>query len=151
MHSHPLRFPLARRPLAVAIWAGCAYFGTVFALGFLLGTVRTLFVADTPGERRLLGVLLELPVMLAASWFACRWIVRAAAVAPDITMRALMGGTAFVLLIVAEMVVGVGLFHRSPAEHFALYRDASYAIGLAAQVVFAAMPVLRLRYGVQPK
>ena len=42
-----------------------AYRGTIFALGFVLGTVRTLWLAPEIGETR--AVLLELPVMLAAS------------------------------------------------------------------------------------
>jgi len=42
-----------------------AYFLPVFALGFVLGTVRTLWLAPMLGE--LAAVAAELPVMLAAS------------------------------------------------------------------------------------
>lgn len=55
---------------------GIAYFALVFVLGFLLGTVRTLFVRDAPAAGRLLGVLIELPIMLSASWFLCRYVIR---------------------------------------------------------------------------
>lgn len=125
--------------------AGLIYFALVFALGFLLGTLRTLFVPDMPGRGRLLGVLIELPIMLAASWLLCRFVVRRLAVPPTPGARLVMGGVAFALLILAEMLVGVLLFERTPRAHFALYSEASYALGLVAQIVFALMPLLRLR------
>lgn len=125
--------------------AGLTYFALVFALGFLLGTVRTLFVPDAPGQGRLVGVLIELPIMLAASWYLCAYVVRRLEVASTIDARALMGGVAFVLLLIAELMVGTWLFGRSLAEHFALYREPSYALGLVAQIGFALMPLLQLR------
>lgn len=128
--------------------AGLTYFALAFALGLLLGVVRTLFVADLPGAGRLIGVLIEIPIMLGASWIFSGFVIRRFAVAPTVHARLLMGAVAFVLLILAEMAVGVFLFGRSPSAHIALYREASYAIGLAAQVVFALMPLLRL--GLEP-
>jgi hypothetical protein len=127
--------------------AGLAYFGMVFVLGFVLGTVRTLFVADAPGHQaRLVGVLIELPIMLAASWFVCGYAVRRFQVAATPAARALMGGVALVLLMLAEVVTGALLFGRSVSEHVALYRDPSYSLGLAAQIGFACMPLLLLRW-----
>jgi hypothetical protein len=32
-----------------------------------------------------------------------------------------------------------------PSEHFALYREAGYALGLAAQIGFGLMPLLQIR------
>jgi hypothetical protein len=137
----------ARTPIRPAI----AYFALVFAAGFLLGTVRTLFVRDAPSAGRLLGVLIELPIMLSASWFLCRTVIRRFAVASTVAVRAVMGGLAFALLLLAELLVGALLFGRTPGEHFALYRDASYALGLAAQIGFALMPLVQLRQGKQPR
>ena len=125
--------------------AGMTYFALVFALGFLLGTVRTLFVQDAPGAGRLVGVLIELPIMLGASWFLCRTVIRRFAVAPALVARAVMGGLAFALLLLAELVAGALLFGRTPGEHFALYREASYALGLAAQIAFGLMPLIQTR------
>jgi hypothetical protein len=135
------------KPYGTPIVPGIAYFALVFALGFLLGTVRTLFVQYVPGAGRLLGVLIELPVMIGAAWFLCRTIIRHFAVAATVVARAVMGGLAFVLLLLAELAVGALLFGRSPGEHFALYRDASYALGLVAQMAFALMPMVQLRLG----
>ena len=135
------------QPSAGPILAGIAYFALAFALGFLLGTARTLFVQNVPGASRLLGVLIELPIMLSASWFLCRAAICRFAVAPTVTARAAMGGLAFVLLMLAESLVGALLFSRTPGQDIALYRDASYALGLAAQIVFALMPLMQLEQG----
>lgn len=125
--------------------AGLAYIAMVFALGFVLGTMRTLLVHDSQGAGRLLGVLIELPIMLAASWFLCSYLVRRFRVAAAIAPRAIMGGVAFAVLLLAELLVGAALFGRTPAGQLALYREASYAIGLTAQCAFALMPLAQLR------
>lgn len=139
------------KPSGTPIVPGVAYFALVFALGFLLGTVRTFFVQDAPGAGRLLGVLIELPIMLSASWFLCRSVVCRLAVAPTVAARAVMGGLAFALLLLAELAVGALLFGRTTGEHFALYKDTSYALGLAAQMAFALMPLIQLRLGGPPR
>jgi hypothetical protein len=133
------------KPSRSPVGAGIAYFALVFALGFVLGTLRTIFVRDTPGAGRLLGVLIELPIMLSASWFMCSHLVRRFNVASTLGARAVMGGSAFALLLLAELAVGALLFGRTPVEHFALYRDASYALGLAAQIGFGLTPLIQLR------
>lgn len=140
----PTRFPSA------SILPGLTYFALVFALGFLLGTLRTILVPDAAGGGRLLGVLIELPVMLIASWLSCGYVVRRFEVAPTVPSRAVMGGTAFGMLLFAELVTGALLSGRTPGEHFSLYRDPSYALGLAAQIAFALMPLVQMRLGKNP-
>lgn len=129
---------------------GIAYFALVFTLGFLLGTLRTLLIHDAPSVGRLVGVLIELPIMLSASWFLSRYVIRRFAVALTVVARAGMGGLAFALLLLAELLVGALLFGRTPAEHVALYADASYALGLASQMGFALMPLLQMTQDKQP-
>jgi hypothetical protein len=141
--TSPSSTTLPRTPLL----AGIVYFAWVFALGFALGTIRSLFVQGAPGAARLLGVLIELPIMLGASWFLCRTVIRRFEVAPTIAARAVMGSIAFGLLFLAELLVGALLFGRTPVEHFALYADASYALGLGAQIGFALMPLIQVRQG----
>jgi hypothetical protein len=140
----------SRKASGSSVVAGIAYFALVFALGFVLGTVRTLFIQHAPGGGRLLGVLIEMPIMLGAAWFLCRSVVRRFEVAPTVAARTVMGGLAFALLMLAELLVGALLFGRTPVGHLALYRDPSYALGLAAQVAFALLPVVQLRLGVRP-
>jgi hypothetical protein len=143
--------PLPTKPSSAPLLAGLAYFALVFALGFLLGTARTLLVRDAAGDGRLLGVLIELPIMLGASWFLCLYAIRRFTVASTVIARTVMGGLAFALLMLAELVVGALLSGRTPGEHFALYGQASYALGLAAQTGFALMPLIQLRRGESPR
>jgi hypothetical protein len=126
-----------------ALRAGAAYFAVVFAFGFVLGTIRTLFVAPNLGE--LVAVAIEVPAMLVASWWACGWLLRRFAVAPRAADRWAMGGLALALLLAAEVGVSVLLAGRSVQQHFALYAELPAQIGLAAQLLFAAMPALRRR------
>ena len=122
-----------------AVLAGILYFAVVFALGFCLGTIRVLVVTPLLGEGG--AVLLELPIMLAASWVACRWLVRRMRVPPAAAHRITTGAVAFALLMLAELGVSVFAFARTPAEHIATYRSWSAWLGLAAQMAFAAMPL----------
>jgi hypothetical protein len=124
--------------------AGVAYFILVFALGFLLGFIRDIvFQVGETGISRIVAVLVELPVMLAASWVACGFIVRRFSVPAVMGERIIMGAVAFALLMIGELSIGVLLLNRSMAAHFQTYAEASYALGLAAQLCFAAFPQIQ--------
>jgi ABC-type uncharacterized transport system permease subunit len=122
--------------------AAVAYFAIVFALGFVLGAVRVLVLAPRMGEAS--AVLLELPIMLLASWVASGWLISRFSVRDSWDHRLLMGGVAFVLLIAAELALSMLGFGRSAGEHFARYGQSAEAmLGLSAQVLFGLMPLLR--------
>ena len=125
------------------IKAGAAYFAVVFAIGFALGTVRTLFLAPRLGEQ--LAVLIELPLMLAASWFVCGWAVRRWQVPPAVAPRLTMGAVAFALLMLAEVTLSLTAFDRSLADYVRHLITPHGLTGLTGQLVFALMPVLQLR------
>ena len=83
--------------------AGLAYFGVVFAAGFGLGVLRVFFVTPRLGET--VAVLFELPVILALSWLACRWLITRLDVSPRVAARLTMGGLAFAILMAAEFAI----------------------------------------------
>ena len=122
-----------------ALRLGLGYFAAVFAAGFAMGTLRVLVIAPRLGE--VPAVLLELPVMLAVAWLVCGWLVRGR----DLTagQAALMGAVAFACLMLAEAALSVLVFARSLSDHIALYAQAPHLAGLAGQVGFAALPLLR--------
>ncbi|MFZ1866162.1 MAG: hypothetical protein WAU39_18210 [Polyangiales bacterium] len=121
--------------------SAAAYFGIVFAAGFALGTLRTLFLAPRFGE--LWAVLLELPIMLAISWWACGKVVTRFRVPPRIAPRAAIGVIAFALLMLAEIVLSLGLFARSMSDYAADLTTPHGLVGLGGQVAFALMPLVR--------
>jgi hypothetical protein len=127
--------------MARAVRAGVAYFLAVFAAGFVLGVLRTLFVAPRVGV--LAAVAIELPIILAVAWWVSARLQRRSTA----TLRdaGLMGGTAFVLLMLAETSLSIALFGRTIAEHLSLYADADHQLGFAGQVAFALIPWLQAR------
>lgn len=126
-----------------AILAGAAYFAIVFAAGFALGTLRVLAIAPAWGERA--AVLLELPVMLAICWGACGFTLRRFDLPARARDRLTMGGTAFALLMAAEICVSLFALERDLAGHLAHYATLSGALGLAGQIAFAGFPLLATR------
>jgi predicted Abi (CAAX) family protease len=130
-------------PARHTIQAGAAYFAIVFAVGFALGTVRTLFLAPRLGEQ--LAVIIELPLILGASWLACGWVLRRWPVEPATGPRLTMGAAALALLILAEIALSLTAFDRSLADYFRNFTTLHGLIGLAGQIVFALMPLLRAR------
>ncbi len=122
--------------------AGFFYFALVFAAGFVLGAVRTLWLAPAVGATT--ATLIELPVILAVSWAACLFILKRMKVKARPSDRFLMGASAFTLLIGAEIALGLGMMSRSVSEQLDAMTAPAGLIGLAGQLLFAAFPVLAL-------
>jgi hypothetical protein len=118
-----------------AIKAGAAYFAAVFACAFVLGVIRVLLVAPHVGAT--VAVLLETPIVLTISWIACGRIGRDL----DLRGRAVMGATAFVLLMGVESAMSILLFGQTAASWIGAFASPPGAIGLAAQLAFAVFPL----------
>jgi hypothetical protein len=93
-----------------------AYFAIVFGAGFVLGTVRVIWLAPTVGVR--IAELTELPLMLTVVYFAARWINRRFMAERDQPSRLIVGATALVLLLLAELILGVMFMDLTPKEAF---------------------------------
>jgi hypothetical protein len=119
-----------------------AYAAAVFAAGFVLGVLRALLLAPRVGEA--LAILLEVPVMLAISFGVARWAVGRWRVPARPGPRLAMGALAFALLMVAEVALSTLGFGRTLAEHLARMLRPAALPGLAAQILFGAMPALLL-------
>jgi hypothetical protein len=126
--------------MSASIKAGFAYFALVFALGFILGTARVLWLVPRLGET--VAVLVELPVMLCASWIACGWLIGHLKISQR-RQKAVMGALAFTLLIAAEAGLGVFAFGQPFVEWMAELFRMPGILGLTSQIAFALMPLLR--------
>lgn len=120
-----------------ALALGLRYFAGVFAVGFLLGTIRTLWLAAAIGE--VAAVAVELPIMVGVSWWWCRHLLTGRAAGWG--ERAAMGGTAFLWLMLAELALSLA-FGRTLAAHLGAMLAPAGLLGLAGQLVFAGLPVL---------
>jgi len=130
---------MRRRTLAAA----AAYVGIVFSVAFVMGVIRTLFIAPVTGE--VAAVLIETPVILLVSWFAAGWSIRRFSVPAAATDRLTMGLAAFILLMTVETAMSLLLFARPLTEQFAAWATPAGVIGLLAQVAFAFTPLLAAR------
>jgi len=133
---------------AATVRAGLAYFGLVFAAGFLLGALRVLWLAPRVGERA--AELAETPLMLAVSLLAARWVVRRFQVPATAAARLRVGVLALALLLSCELTVVLALRGLSFGEYLATRDPLSGAVYLASLLVFAAMPWLLARPGRVP-
>lgn len=129
--------------MTTALKAGVAYFAVIFAIGFALGTLRVIVLAPRLGE--LGAVLLEVPVMLLASWMICRRLTQRLRVPENVPSRLTMGASAFALLMIAEVALSIWVFDNSIRTHFGNYLTAHGGVGVAGQIVFAAIPVIQGR------
>jgi hypothetical protein len=120
--------------------AGAAYFALAFAAGFVLGTIRMLWVVPQIGV--MWAELLEMPLMLVVIVLAARWTVRRLRVPRAPLPRLAMGLVALVLLLGAELTLVLGLQGLSLAEYVAIREPISGAVYLVMLGVFTAMPLL---------
>ena len=124
--------------------AAAAYWAAVFALGFVLGTVRVAWLAPLVGP--VAATALELPAMLAASWLVAGWAMARFGIARSGAALA-MGGLAFALLLFAECALAVAMMGQTPGQWLMQLCQPHALLGLAGQAGFALMPWLRLKVG----
>jgi len=124
------------------VWQVAAvYFGMVFGVGFLLGSVRVPFLVPRLGER--VAELAEMPLMLVAIVMAAGFVVRryGSSIAPLGWVG--VGALSLALLVSAELLLAVVLAGRGVGEYLAGRDPVSGSVYLAMLLVFAAMPWLR--------
>jgi hypothetical protein len=123
--------------------AGVTYFALVFGAGFVLGTIRTMWVVPRLGNR--MAELLEMPIMLVVTVVAARWVVRRLAVPFSLSTRLGIGCLALVLLLIAEFGLVLWLRDISISEYLANRDPISGTAYYAMLGVFGIMPLLVVR------
>jgi hypothetical protein len=122
-----------------ALIAATVYFLALFALGFAMGTIRVMFLAPRFGQ--LAATIAEVPVMLTAAFFVCRWAVRRWQVQREAEILWAMVLWFLALLLVFETLLGATLFARTPAEQWASLVTSAGLLGFSAQIIAALLPV----------
>jgi hypothetical protein len=123
--------------------ASLFYFALVFGVGFVLGTIRTLWVAPRVGMR--IAELMETPIMLVIIIVAARWIVHRLAVPSVPSARLGMGGIALLLMLVAEFGLVLWLRGMSIREYFASRDAVAGTVYYVMLGVFAIIPLFVVR------
>ncbi len=124
-----------------AIKGGVFYAFGVFAIGFGLGIVRTLFLL--PFMPQEWAIMIELPVILTFSWLLCGRSVQKMQVSDKLFDRALMGTVALLFLICAELALWLLISSQPIASFFSRYGTPAGFIGLGGQLLFALFPLLK--------
>jgi len=120
--------------------AGALYFVVVFAVGFMLAAIRTLWVIPRVGTRT--AELMEMPIMLVVTIVAARWTVLRLLVPMMWSARIEMGCMALVLMLIAEFGFVLWIRGLSIKEYFATRDPVSGAAYYLLLIVFAIMPIL---------
>jgi hypothetical protein len=120
--------------------AGVLYFALVFGAGFVLGTIRTLWVVPRVGTRT--AELMETPIMLVVTIVAARWIILRLGLAFTPSARLGMGFIALLLLLVAEFGFVLWLRGQTIPEYWASRDPVSGTVYYVMLAVYAAMPLL---------
>lgn len=120
--------------------AGALYFVLVFGTGFVLGTIRTLWIVPRLGTR--MAELMETPFMLAVTLLAARWIVHRLAMPSVPSSRLGMGLVGLGLMLVAEFGLVLWLRGLSIREYLATRDPVSGTVYYVLLGVFAITPLL---------
>jgi hypothetical protein len=123
--------------------AAVLYFILVFGAGFVLGTIRIMWLVPRFGTR--IAELMEMPLMLVVIIVAARWIVRRRTVPYTLSIRLGMGCVALGLLLVAEFTLVLWLRGLSISEYLASRDPVSGTVYYMSLCVFAIMPLLVAR------
>ncbi len=123
--------------------AGALYFALVFGTGFVLGSIRVLWVVPRVGERT--AELMEAPIMLVVTILTVRCVARRFALPARPARRLGVGFVALGLLLVAEFTMVLWVRGLTFGEYFAGRDPVAGAVYIAMLGAFAVMPLLFAR------
>jgi hypothetical protein len=123
--------------------AALSYFALVFGAGFLLGLLRVPFLVPWLGVRT--AELLEMPFMAVAILLAARLVRRRLLPQAGAAERAATGALALVLMLLAELAVGVLMLQRTPEEIVVGRDPVSGSVYLVLLLAYALLPLLPAR------
>jgi len=104
--------------------------------------MRVFVLVPTIGD--LAAVLVEMPFILGISVFVASRLIGIMRVGDTIAERLTMGASALALLLVVETGFAMVLTGQPLTQQLATYGRLDKLVGLAGQIVFAALPALLL-------
>ncbi len=119
--------------------AGVLYFVLVFAAGFMLGAIRTLWVVPRLGVRT--AELIEAPIMFGVSILAARWVVRHAGIPPLRSRRLALGCIALGLMLLVEFTFVLWVRGLTIRGYFETRDPVSGAVYFLTLGAFAVIPI----------
>lgn len=123
--------------------AGALYFALVFGTGFVLGTIRTLWIVPRFGART--AELMEAPIMFVMIVLAARWVARYLLLPPTLATRLGVGSVALAFLLAVEFTVVLSLRGLTIGDYLRQRDPIAGTVYIIMLAVFAVMPALVAR------
>jgi len=114
------------------------YFIIVFAVGFVLGSIRVMFMVPAIGERW--AELLEMPLMLLAITYTAKYLVYTYSMQIGLKGWLYIGIFALIFLLAVEFTVVLGLRDISLSEYFHSKDNVTGSAYLISLIIFMLMP-----------
>lgn len=124
------------------------YFALVFGAGFVLGTIRVLWLVPAVGPRT--AELFEMPVMLAIVVLSARWVAQRFQVPPTASRRLGMGGMALAMILALDFTVVLWIRGLSLGQYIEIFDPVAGTAYFVTLGLFALMPWLVV-YARRPK
>jgi hypothetical protein len=119
--------------------AGVLYFVLVFAAGFVLGAIRTLWAVPRLGVRA--AELIEAPIMFGVSILAAQWVVRQFGIPPRWSRRLALGCLALGLMLLVEFTFGLWVRGLTIRRYFETRDPVSGTVYFVTLGAFAVIPI----------
>jgi hypothetical protein len=119
-----------------------SYFLALFLLGFLFGPIRIFQLQPRFGK--LVSVLIEAPFMISAMPWVALWNIQFFKIPADSISRLLMGGLAWVFLILAEIIASRLMMKMSFDRYLKRLKTPHGLVGMGIMIIFAAVPLCLL-------
>jgi hypothetical protein len=123
--------------------ATVSYFISVFAAGFIFGSIRVMLLEPRLGK--LLAVMLEFPFMLIVIVISARKIPIFLQAPKQYSGFIVMGLGALVLQQLADLLVGLFLRALTPSEIYLTMLSPQGAVYILMLIAFATMPAIMHR------
>jgi hypothetical protein len=123
--------------------AGAIYFVLVFSAGFVVGTIRVLWLAPAVGTRT--AELLEMPVMFEVIILSARWVARYFSVPYTASSRLGMGGIALASILLLDFTVVLWVRGLSLSQYIEAFDPVAGTAYFVMLGVCAVMPLLVVR------
>lgn len=120
------------------------YFLLVFGCGFILGTIRTLWLLPHLSTRS--AELIEIPIMLLVIFLSAKFVIKKLPSTTSNPKLILIGALALIYLLIAEFSLVLELRGISIQEYFTTRDPISGTAYFLSLIIYALMPYLLQKY-----
>lgn len=124
------------------------YFTIVFLVGFILGTLRVLFLVPALGDRY--AELIEMPFMLTAIYYSARYIVDRYSAIKTLSDFIYLGILALLMLLLFEFTIVLGVRGMTIDQYISSRDPISGTVYVLSLFIFMIMPFVIARTRSKP-